>query len=741
MPPDLDGNTVEGVEAVPEMQQGQSTAGTGPHENVASTPGKELSSMVHESLPDGDNVDAIEFSAKKFMEKGHDSASDSASSSDSEQPINIDKPLGLVDDFQQLDDIIAVFANRHHLSSEVHILQRGARVEKDQQKAFSNPDFPEQEREALEGEKEVGFWGQSKALKSSRLQEILPKHWKLEHVANEAPVVIVVGTLAGMCQGWSQSILNGTAPLIASYLGLHIRMDDRLRNNRDLWVFGVLLAAMPLAAGVLRLIAESLPRYILQANIPSEWFHQLVLGRRGAIATSSVITIVATVGAAASKTTAQLIGCRILWGFSLGAKASCVAPYLSEISPSHLRGALTSHWQIADAAGGSLNLTQGQRITLIEAFRYLGIFFGFVSWLAVDRSNISAEAKFRILTLTLLIPAVPLLIVAYLVPDSQTFLVKKPDYPAAFKAASQLRNNAILASRDITASHFQMEAEGELMRQRKRVKDAQNKKAAIGVSAPDVTPNRAEDSGRGQHPKHPPPPETKPLTHRLRGPPGVCPSLPQTPRGVNAVECVHSYHMTQTSYFDRLWQLFDDARCRCALICSSCAMVTQGFLCGINVLAFFSSVAFANANFSPNLATGFAVGFGVINYILPFMALIMFILATLSLIPETNAARAPLIVVFALLFVAVYSPTVGPSPSALSAEVFPAVIREVGMAVSVSVNMISLGLLILVFPWLSSAMHGYTASLCLFTVLNLVGFALCFLLRPDTKDRSLVIHL
>jgi hypothetical protein len=178
--------------------------------------------------------------------------------------------------------------------------------------------------------------------------------------------------------------------------------------------------------------------------------------------------------------------------------------------------------------------------------------------------------------------------VAYLVPESQTFLLKKPDYPAAFEAASQLRNNAILASRDITASHFQMEAEGELMRQRKRSKGARRNKDAAQVSSPNATTNTAEASEKKHHPKSLPPPETKPLTDRLRGPPGVCPSRSQASHRVKKVEkCVHSYHMTQTSYFDRLWQLFDDARCRRALICSSCAMLTQGFLCGINVLAFF----------------------------------------------------------------------------------------------------------------------------------------------------------
>jgi len=88
---------------------------------------------------------------------------------------------------------------------------------------------------------------------------------------------------------WSQSILNGSGPLIASYLGLHIRMDDPLRNNGDLWVFGILLAVVPLAAGILfvkpppnplcnwadkkqepfhsRPIAEPLSRYILPEGL------------------------------------------------------------------------------------------------------------------------------------------------------------------------------------------------------------------------------------------------------------------------------------------------------------------------------------------------------------------------------------------------------------------------------------------------------------------------------------------
>jgi MFS family permease len=68
------------------------------------------------------------------------------------------------------------------------------------------------------------------------------------------------------------------------------------------------------------------------------------LGRRGAVAASAAVSTVATVGVLCSRTIAQLIGCRILIGASLGAKASVIAPLLAELAPVHLRGALLSTW-------------------------------------------------------------------------------------------------------------------------------------------------------------------------------------------------------------------------------------------------------------------------------------------------------------------------------------------------------------------------------------------------------------
>lgn len=70
---------------------------------------------------------------------------------------------------------MVAFADRHHLSGEVDIFRRGARVEKDQEMALSDPTFPAQEKKAVEDQDTIRFWGQSKALKSSRSQNVLPR--------------------------------------------------------------------------------------------------------------------------------------------------------------------------------------------------------------------------------------------------------------------------------------------------------------------------------------------------------------------------------------------------------------------------------------------------------------------------------------------------------------------------------------------------------------------------------------
>jgi hypothetical protein len=86
--------------------------------------------------------------------------------------------------------------------------------------------------------------------------------------------------------------------------------------------------------------------------------------------------------------------------------------------------------------------------------------------------------------------------------------------------------------------------------------------------------------------------------------------------------------------------------------------------------------------------------------------------------PHGNAHVA-LVGTFGLLFFVAYSPTAGTSPFAISAEVFPLVVREVGHSLAVAVNFIGLGIVLLVFPALSDGMGGYRGSLSLFVSIRL----------------------
>lgn len=90
---------------------------------------------------------------------------------------------------------------------------------------------------------------------------------------------------------------------------------------------------------------------------------------------------------------------------------------------------------------------------------------------------------------------------------------------------------------------------------------------------------------------------------------------------------------------------------------------------------------------------------------LPNMAWSILLLTFLFKLPEGSRARTALISTFTVVFQVFYAATAGTSPFSISAEVFPLVSREVGMAVSVAVNLLGAGLLVLVFPVLLEGPH------------------------------------
>jgi Sugar (and other) transporter len=303
----------------------------------------------------------------------------------------------------------------------------------------------------------------------------------------------------------------------------------------------------------------------------------------------------------------------------------------------------------------------------------LGILCGFLSSMAVERYTQNADAHWRILTLTTLIPTIPLLVAAYMVPESYIFLMKTRRYPKAAEAACLYRKSRLQGFRDLLASHFQMEAEGELMKMRKDQKNAERRvrdEEALTSIGSGPLADRSNEAFVD---------ETKPLKDRLPGvPPGVCLGSSATTTitiaingaavdGAREVECPHRYHMKEIHFFQRLWQIFEDARCRRALLSSGMAMEAQA-LCGINAFAFFSSSLLADgipAADSLALGTAFGAvnfGFGLLTPFLsdrlgrttllllglPVMSVVMFILAAIFKLEHDNSARTPVIMLVSL---------------------------------------------------------------------------------------------
>jgi hypothetical protein len=99
---------------------------------------------------------------------------------------------------------------------------------------------------------------------------------------------------------------------------------------------------------------------------------------------------------------------------------------------------------------------------------------------------------------------------------------------------------------------------------------------------------------------------------------------------------------------------------------------------------------------------------------IPMFVLMLILAFGFELDSHGGGAHITRVGVFIAFYIIAYSPTAGPAPFAISAEVFPLVVREVGHSMAVAVNFISLGFVLLIFPSLSNAIGGYRDSLSLF---------------------------
>jgi len=180
-------------------------------------------------------------------------------------------------------------------------------------------------------------------------------------------------------------------------------------------------------------------------------------------------------------------------------------------------------------------------------------------------------------------------------------------------------------------------------------------------------------------------------------------------------------------------------------------------MCGINIIAFYSSSIFVEAGATAKQALLASFGFGLVNFIFAWPAvrtidtygrrtLLLFTFPQMAwtllaagfsfYIPESSSAHVGLIALFIFLFAAFYSPGEGPVPFTYSAEVFPLSHREVGMSFAVATNLFWAAVLSLTFPRLLAAFTP-TGAFGFYAALNVTAFVLIFFFVPETKQRTL----
>ncbi|KAH9901716.1 hypothetical protein F4778DRAFT_781607 [Xylariomycetidae sp. FL2044] len=374
------------------------------------------------------------------------------------------------------------------------------------------------------------------------------------------------------------------------------------------------------------------------------------LGRRGTIFLSAHFCIWPVIGSGFCHTWEQQLACRLLMGIGMGIKASTVPIYAAENAPASVRGALVMSWQMWTAFGIFLG-------TAIN----LAVFYHPLNW------RLMFGAPF--------IPAVPLLVLIYLCPESPRWYMKKNRYADAWRAMSRLRYTELQVARDIYYIHSQLSIEMEIL--------------------------------------------------------------------------------SRSNYVSRFVELFTIPRVRRATIAAFVVMIAQQ-MCGINIIAFYSTTIFQQAGYNDFQSLLFSFGFGAVNWLFAFPAfwtidtfgrrsLLLFTFPQMmwtllaaglfTLLPD-GTTRTALVALFVFLFAAFYSPGEGPVPFTYSAEVFPLSHREVGMGFAVATCLFWAAVLNITFPLILRSLDT-VGAFGLYAGFNFVAFWMIFFLVPETKQRTL----
>ncbi|KAJ3521075.1 hypothetical protein NM208_g13456 [Fusarium decemcellulare] len=184
-------------------------------------------------------------------------------------------------------------------------------------------------------------------------------------------------------------------------------------------------------------------------------------------------------------------------------------------------------------------------------------------------------------------------------------------------------------------------------------------------------------------------------------------------------------------------------------------MLMQQF-CGVNVIAYYSTQIFVDAGYTRPQALLASFGGGAINWLFALPAiwtidtfgrrnllLVTFPLMSLCLFwtgsnfaVDDDKTRLALLATSIYIFMAVYSPGLGPVPFTYSAEAFPLHIRALGMASATSITWTFNFLLSFTWPRMHQA-FGAAGAFYWYATWNAVGWVFAYFLLPETKALTL----
>ncbi|KAJ5080918.1 hypothetical protein N7456_013628 [Penicillium angulare] len=197
-------------------------------------------------------------------------------------------------------------------------------------------------------------------------------------------------------------------------------------------------------------------------------------------------------------------------------------------------------------------------------------------------------------------------------------------------------------------------------------------------------------------------------------------------------------------------------RNRRAMVASEIVMFIQQF-CGNNILAYYSSAIFMDANLRAESALLVSLGWGMVNWIgsipaiyiidtygrrnllltsLPLMSLAMLFIGFSFWIPITTKAHCTCVAAGTYIFGAIYAPGAGPVPFTYSAEAYPLYVRSHGMALATATTWFFNFLLGITWPSMQNALTPQGAF-SFYATWNLIGWWLVLLFMPETKGKTL----